>query len=67
MRSSDEVERVHPWPFNLGVGVLLGVTAWYVVRPAGMATLFRDLLTRVLLRDETFLRGYPMTQVGPLG
>jgi hypothetical protein len=28
----DEVERIHPWLFNLGVGTLLGIVAWYFLR-----------------------------------
>jgi hypothetical protein len=27
-----DIEKVHPWLFNLGVGLLLGIIVWYFVR-----------------------------------
>jgi hypothetical protein len=27
-----EVERIHPWLFNVGVGLVLRLIAWYFVR-----------------------------------
>jgi hypothetical protein len=27
-----DVEKVHPWLFNLGVGALLGIIGWYFFR-----------------------------------
>jgi hypothetical protein len=30
----EALERQHPWLFNIGVGLLFGIVAWYVFRNA---------------------------------